>query len=79
MAEIRLDKLLSNAAGLSRSDAKRKLSSGAVTVDGETVKSGSRKADLGVQRVLLDGRPLLYREHLVAQAVQQAEAAPSLQ
>lgn len=64
MAEIRLDRLLSNAAGLSRSDAKRKLSSGAVTVDGETVKSGSRKADPGVQRVMLDGRPLLYREHL---------------
>lgn len=31
MAMIRLDKLLSSAAGLTRSDAKRKLSSGAVT------------------------------------------------
>lgn len=69
MAMIRLDKLLSSAAGLTRSDAKRKLSSGAVTVDGETVKSGSCKADPGVQRVLLDGRPLLYREHLDRKSV----------
>ncbi len=64
MPELRLDKLLSAAAGLSRSDAKKKLSSGAVTVDGLTAKSGSQKADPDRQRVLLDGKRLRYREHL---------------
>lgn len=64
MAEIRLDKLLSHAAGLSRSDAKRKLSSGSVTVDGVAARNGSQKADPERQRVLLDGKPIHYQEHL---------------
>lgn len=64
MAEIRLDKLLSTAKGVSRADAKRLLAGGAVTVDGKTVKSGSEKADPAHQTVLLKGAPVLFNEHV---------------
>lgn len=64
MAEIRLDKLLSSAKCCSRADAKRLLSSGSVTVDGKTVKQGSAKADPNIQKVLVDGKLLVFHEHL---------------
>lgn len=64
MPQIRLDKLLGSAAGLSRADAKRILASGCVLVDGRCVKSGSAKVDPGLQTVLLNGKTLRYREHL---------------
>lgn len=63
LALIRLDKLLSSAAGCSRADAKRLLSSGAVTIDGKIVKSGSEKADPDIQTVILNGKRLIYSEH----------------
>ena len=64
MAEIRMDKLLAVCLGCSRADAKRLLSSGAVTVDGNTVKSGSAKADPRVQTVMAQGNRLDFVEHL---------------
>lgn len=64
MPEIRLDKLLSVAAGVSRSDAKKLLSSGAVCVDSAAEKSASARVDPIRQTVTLNGRPLTYREHL---------------
>lgn len=64
MPEIRLDKLLSISNGCSRADAKRLLSSGSVTVDGKTVKSGSAKVNPNIQGVLVNGKSLVYYEHL---------------
>ena len=63
MAIVRLDKLLSTAAGCSRTDAKKLLSSGAVTIDGVTVKQGSVKLDTDKQTVLVQGKAVSYREH----------------
>ena len=64
MADMRMDRLLSVCMGCSRADAKRLLSSGAVTVDGKTFKSGSEKADPLLQTVLVQGKRLIFREHL---------------
>lgn len=64
MPEIRMDKLLSVAAGVSRADAKKLLSSGAVCIDGATIKSASAKADPEKQRVTLNGKDVSYSEHL---------------
>jgi len=63
LAMMRLDKLLSAAAGCSRTDAKRWLSAGAVTIDGKKVKSGSEKVDPDIQTVILNGKRLSYSEH----------------
>lgn len=63
MALIRLDRLLSTAVGCSRADAKKLLSSGAVTVDGAPAKQGSLKLDTEKQTVLVQGKPIIYREH----------------
>ena len=65
MAIIRLDKLLSTAKGLSRTDAKRLLAGGGVTVDGKTVRSGSDKADTAYQTVLVNGEPVAFKKQLI--------------
>lgn len=64
MSMMRIDKLLSAAAGCSRADAKRLLSAGCVTVDGKTVKSGSDKVDPDIQSVMLNKKRLSYSEHI---------------
>ncbi|MBQ4539531.1 MAG: rRNA pseudouridine synthase [Oscillospiraceae bacterium] len=64
MALVRMDKLVCTAAGCSRADAKRLLSSGAVTVDGKTIKQGSVKADPDSQTVCIGGKPVKYSEHI---------------
>lgn len=63
MGLLRIDKLLCTAVGCTRTEAKKLLSSGAVTVDGKTVKSGSDKADPELQAVCIDGKPISYSEH----------------
>jgi len=54
---LRLDRFLSNATALTRSQAQRVLRAGRVTVDGETVKQGAILIPLDA-RVLLDGEPV---------------------
>ncbi|MFV0497015.1 MAG: pseudouridine synthase [Candidatus Fimivivens sp.] len=61
---IRLDKLISTAEGISRTDAKRLLSAGTVTVDNRTVKSGNEKVDPAHQLVLLKGTPIIFNAHI---------------
>ncbi|PVV13025.1 MAG: 16S rRNA pseudouridine(516) synthase [gamma proteobacterium symbiont of Ctena orbiculata] len=51
---LRLDRYLSNATTLTRSQAQRALRGGRVTVDGEIVKQGATQVPLGT-RVMLDG------------------------
>ena len=54
---LRLDRYLSNATILTRSQAQRALRGGRVTVDGEIVKQGATQIPQGT-RVMLDGVPV---------------------
>lgn len=60
MAKIRLDKLLSAAAGLSRTEARDALKAGRVTVNGARLTDGSCKVEENSQ-LLLDGASVTYR------------------
>lgn len=60
---IRLDKLISNVGNVSRQEARRRILSGAVTVDGETVTQTDRKIDETTAVVTLDGVALRYRKY----------------
>ena len=58
---IRLDKYISDAAQVSRQDAKNYLSKGSVAVDGKVVKKGDVKIS-DENSVTLNGKPLTYRQ-----------------
>ena len=64
MALIRLDKLLSNRSGFSRSEVKALLRQGTVQVDGVPEHDGARKLDPDVQRVTCQGKDLPGGTHL---------------
>lgn len=64
MAQLRLDKLLSNRTPHSRSDVKIILKNGAVQVDGVTECDGSRKIDPDVQEVTLYGKKIVGQSHV---------------
>ena len=59
---IRLDKYISDAAQVSRQDAKKFLSKGMVAVDGKIVKKGDAKVDDAVNVVTVNGKPLQYKQ-----------------
>lgn len=63
MAQIRLDKLLSNRTPHSRSDIKGILKNGAVRVDGMVESDGSRKVDPDVQEITCQGKKLVGQTH----------------
>ncbi len=63
MAQIRLDKLLSNRTQYSRSDVKALLKRRAVQVDGITECDGSRKVDPDVQTITCSGKTLPGQSH----------------
>ena len=54
---LRLDRFLSNATALTRSQAQQALRSGRVKVEGETVKRGATRISLDA-KVMLDGEPV---------------------
>lgn len=58
---IRLDKYISDAAQISRQDAKKYLSKGSVAVDGKVVKKGDVKVS-DENSVTLNGKRLTYRQ-----------------
>ena len=58
---IRLDKYISDAMGISRQDAKKLLSKGAVAVDGKVIKKGDAKVG-DANRVSVNGRQLDYKQ-----------------
>ena len=58
---IRLDKYISDAAQVSRQDAKKYLSKGSVAVDGKVVKKGDVKVS-DENSVTLNGKRLTYRQ-----------------
>ena len=57
---IRLDKYLSDATGLTRSEAGRTIRSGAVTVNGSVVRKPEQKFDENTVSVMLNGSPCQY-------------------
>ena len=58
----RLDKIISHAFSLSRTDAKKAIKSGEVCVDGEVIKDVSFKTDYSA--VTLEGKKADYDEHI---------------
>ncbi len=60
---MRLDKLLSNAGFGARSQVKRLIRKGHVTVNGEVVKDPGFHVDPEKDEVLVDGEPVLYEEN----------------
>lgn len=64
MALQRIDKLIAEQTGISRGDAKKRIAAGRVLVNGVIVCRPEHKADPVLESIAVDGRPLLYREHL---------------
>ncbi len=58
---IRLDKYISDVMGISRQDAKKLLSKGAVAIDGKIVKKGDAKVADG-NKVSVNGKVLEYKQ-----------------
>lgn len=60
----RLDKIIASQGQYSRSDVKKLVKQGRVTLDGITVKSSDIKADPEKTVIAIDGRVLGYKKHL---------------
>lgn len=56
---LRLDRALSSYTALSRSELRRKIRGGAVSVNGETVRNEARHIDATCDRLVLDGQPVI--------------------
>lgn len=63
MAELRLDKYLSDSSAGSRREIRDWIRAGRVSINGAVVKRPEQKVDTGAS-VTLDGRPVLYRAFL---------------
>lgn len=61
---MRLDKLICSQLQLSRNDAGRLLSSGAVTVNGLTQRQSGAKADPERDEILINGRRIVWKQYL---------------
>lgn len=62
MPKMRLDKFLKDQGIASRSELKSFIKKGMVQVNNETVKNPGTHVDTGKDIVLLDGRPVVYKE-----------------
>ena len=60
----RLDRLIAVGANVSRANAQRLISSGAVLVDGVKPRSGSEKADIDVNIIAVNGREIFVKQNL---------------
>ena len=60
---MRLDKLLGITGCCTRSEAKRIIRSGGVTVNGRAARSGDEKVDPTVDTVIFCGQPVVYRQY----------------
>lgn len=60
--KVRLDKFLTQAAELTRSEAKQKIKKGSVTVNEELIKKPEVKISLQ-DRVCIDGEEVLYEQY----------------
>lgn len=62
MEKIRIDKLLSNVCNVSRSDVKKLIRRGEVTVDGRVIKAVDEKVDPETARICLKGQTVEYNK-----------------
>ena len=60
---IRLDKFLSEMSGWTRSEVKKIVRTGSVTVDGNEVKKPETKIDEKLSIVSVDGRQIKYNKY----------------
>lgn len=60
--KMRLDKFLTQAAELTRSEAKQRIKKGSVTVNGEIVKKAEMKVS-AEDKICLDGREIIYEQY----------------
>jgi 16S rRNA pseudouridine516 synthase len=63
MPQLRLDKLIASMGDYSRSEVKRLVKDGRVTVGGLPAPSADVKCDAESALIAIDGKPLLYSEH----------------
>ena len=63
MEILRIDKYLSVALSQSRTDVKKLIKSGVITVNGETVKKSDIKV-LDTDTVCISGKPLEYKKYV---------------
>lgn len=61
---MRLDKLIASQGKYSRSDVKKLIRDGLVTVDGEKAATSDIQVNPETSEVVVDGTPLRYREHV---------------
>lgn len=64
MAQIRLDKFISNQTTLSRSEVRKAVFCGRVTVDGEVVRQPDRKIDEEKAQVALDSQQIAFEKYV---------------
>lgn len=62
--KIRIDKYLSHTMGAARSEVKKLIKSGAVTINGVTVTRPEQKADENSDTVTVNGQAVTYREYV---------------
>lgn len=60
----RLDKIISTGGGISRSDARKSIFKGAVTVNGNIVRDIAFKVDPQKDAITLDGRDINYKKYI---------------
>lgn len=60
---LRLDKLLTDTGRWSRKEARELIRQGRLTLNGETVRQGDRKADPETDRIQVDGAPVAWSAH----------------
>ena len=60
----RIDKIIASQGQYSRSEVKKLVKSGRVTLDGRVLKSSDEKADPDVNIIAIDGRAINYKKHM---------------
>lgn len=60
----RLDKIVASQGKLSRSDVKKMVKDGRITVNGATVKKADIKVDAEKSTIAIDGKALNYKKHI---------------
>ena len=60
----RIDKIIASQGQYSRSEVKKLVKSGRVTLDGRVLKSSDEKADPDVNIIAIDGKAINYKKHI---------------
>lgn len=60
----RIDKIIASQGQYSRSDVKKLIKSGRITLDGRVLKSSNEKADPDKSNIAIDGKSISYKKHI---------------